>query len=60
MMRNKFNEVIEKLKKEGKHSTIEWTPEQWKEWNDEMEKIQRESRRKLALSQIEASKIILY
>jgi hypothetical protein len=56
---SKSEEIIERLRKEGKVKTLEWTPEQQMKWMEEMEELRRESRYKQAMSEIEASKIIL-
>jgi len=56
---SKSEEIIERLRKEGKVKTIEMSPEWWDKWNKEMEELRRESRYKQAMSEIEASKIIL-
>lgn len=56
---SKADEIIERLRKEGKVTTIEVTSEQWNEWNKICEEIKMESRYKQAMSEIEASKVIL-
>jgi hypothetical protein len=51
--------VIERFKKEGKVSYIEFTPDQHKEMIEDMKKIQDEYRRKSAASWRSARDIIL-
>ena len=57
---NKTEEILARLTKEGKVTKLEWSAEQWKEWNDKMDEIRRESRYKQAMSEIEASKTWIF
>lgn len=56
---NKTEEILDRLRKEGKVKTFEWTTEQLEQWYKAMEELRRESRYKQAMSEIEASKVIL-
>lgn len=52
---NKTEEILERLRKDGKSKTIEWSAEQWEKWNNEMEEIHRDSMYKLKMSEISAA-----
>lgn len=52
---NKTEEILEQLRKEGKVRDIEWSTEQWQEWNNQMEEIHRDSMYKLRMSEISAA-----
>ena len=59
MKMSKSEEIIARLKAEGKVKTIEWPAELQKKFDDLMTEVRRESRYKQAMSEIEASKVIL-
>lgn len=54
-----YDEIISQLKAEGRVKKYEQTPEEIKAWFDRMTELRRDHLRKQALSEIEASKIIL-
>lgn len=54
---SRTKEIIEKLEREGKVSTVQYD---YTEFNKRMAEIQREYRHKSAMSELQASKIWLY
>ena len=52
---NKTEEILEQLRKEGKVKNIEWSAEQWEEWNNQMEELHREFVHKQIMSEISAA-----
>jgi len=53
---SKSEDIIAKLKAEGKQRVVVWTAEQQENWYKIMTELRRESNYKQAMSKIEASK----
>ena len=56
---SRTQEILERLKAEGKVRNIEFTPEQMKEWFERCRKIKEESQRKQAQSWLAAKDVWL-
>ena len=52
--------IIERLRKEGKVTTFQFSPEQEKQMMDEITEFKRQSRYKQAMSEMSASKVWVF
>jgi hypothetical protein len=59
ILRTKYDEIIERLKKEGRVSTFQFTEKQEKDIDDSLAEYRRKNRYNQALSQIEANRTII-